>query len=168
MNGRCRASRLGREHHDDLAHFMVGMGYIREALHLPGLSRRLEFDLAINCGELPRALHCLLSMSGTKNFAAAEAESVESLGVLALGTHQSSTAQSVAGVTRFAQDFLELIDAADATGQRDIAMAALKRLAAAGLVEGALKPSQQRSLALQLAAHGEMSRLAVSCIFSFL
>lgn len=35
-----RAARLGREHHDDLAHFMVGMGYATEALHLPGISKR--------------------------------------------------------------------------------------------------------------------------------
>lgn len=35
-----RASRLGREHHDDLAQFMLGMGYATEALHLPGISKR--------------------------------------------------------------------------------------------------------------------------------
>lgn len=39
-----RASRLGREHHDDLAHFMVGMGYAKEALHLPGISKRSNLD----------------------------------------------------------------------------------------------------------------------------
>ncbi|KAK6930633.1 hypothetical protein RJ641_004727, partial [Dillenia turbinata] len=33
------ASRLGREHHDDLAQFMLGMGYATEALHLPGISK---------------------------------------------------------------------------------------------------------------------------------
>lgn len=37
-----RASRLGREHHDDLAQFMLGMGYATEALHLPGISKRCE------------------------------------------------------------------------------------------------------------------------------
>lgn len=42
LNG--RASRLGREHHDDLAHFMVGMGYATEALHLPGISKRSNLD----------------------------------------------------------------------------------------------------------------------------
>lgn len=36
----CRASRLDREHHDDLAQFMLGMGYATEALHLPGISKR--------------------------------------------------------------------------------------------------------------------------------
>ena len=36
----CRASRLGREHHDDLAQFLLGMGYATEALHLPGISKR--------------------------------------------------------------------------------------------------------------------------------
>lgn len=35
-----RASRLAREHHDDLAQFMLGMGYATEALHLPGISKR--------------------------------------------------------------------------------------------------------------------------------
>ena len=40
------STRLGREHHDDLAQFMLGMGYANEALHLPGISKRLEFDLA--------------------------------------------------------------------------------------------------------------------------
>jgi len=35
-----RATRLGREHHDDLAQFMLGMGYAAEALHLPGISKR--------------------------------------------------------------------------------------------------------------------------------
>ncbi|KAK6930632.1 hypothetical protein RJ641_004726 [Dillenia turbinata] len=40
------ASRLGREHHDDLAQFMLGMGYATEALHLPGISKRtlLHFE----------------------------------------------------------------------------------------------------------------------------
>lgn len=37
-----RASRLGREHHDDLAQFMLGMGYATEALHLPGISKRFK------------------------------------------------------------------------------------------------------------------------------
>ena len=43
----CRATRLGREHHDDLAQFMLGMGYATEALHLPGISKR--FSLPIFC-----------------------------------------------------------------------------------------------------------------------
>ena len=38
----CRASRLGRENHDDLAQFMLGMGYATEALHLPGISKRFN------------------------------------------------------------------------------------------------------------------------------
>lgn len=41
-----RAARLGREHHDDLAHFMLGMGYATEALHLPGISKRFHFHSA--------------------------------------------------------------------------------------------------------------------------
>lgn len=46
----CRASRLGREHHDDLAQFMLGMGYAMEALHLPGISKRfliVAFDFML-------------------------------------------------------------------------------------------------------------------------
>ncbi|KAA3470865.1 Transducin/WD40 repeat-like superfamily protein isoform 2 [Gossypium australe] len=38
------ASRLGREHHDDLAQFMLGMGYATEALHLPGISKRFPLS----------------------------------------------------------------------------------------------------------------------------
>nr|KJB23410.1 hypothetical protein B456_004G096900 [Gossypium raimondii] len=39
------ASRLGREHHDDLAQFMLGMGYATEALHLPGISKRFPLSV---------------------------------------------------------------------------------------------------------------------------
>lgn len=39
-----RASRLGREHHDDLAQFLLGMGYATEALHLPGISKRYTMN----------------------------------------------------------------------------------------------------------------------------
>jgi hypothetical protein len=46
-------------------------------------------------------------------------------------------------------------------GQKDIALAALKRLAVAGEVEGALKPKEHRALSLRLASHGERARLAV-------
>jgi hypothetical protein len=42
----CRASWLAREHHDDLAQFMLGMGYATEALHLPGISKRLGIEAA--------------------------------------------------------------------------------------------------------------------------
>ena len=42
-----RASRLGREHHDDLAQFMLGMGYATEALHLPGISKRYAVCIEI-------------------------------------------------------------------------------------------------------------------------
>lgn len=45
----CRATRLGREHHDDLAQFMLGMGYATEALHLPGISKRCILFLSAIC-----------------------------------------------------------------------------------------------------------------------
>ncbi|CAL5380155.1 unnamed protein product [Camellia sinensis] len=61
------ATRLGREHHDDLAQFMLGMGYATEALHLPGISKRLEFDLAMQSNDLKRALQCLLTMSNSRD-----------------------------------------------------------------------------------------------------
>ncbi|MED6191670.1 hypothetical protein PIB30_002477 [Stylosanthes scabra] len=35
------------------------MGYANEALHLPGISKRLEFDLAMKSNDLKRALQCL-------------------------------------------------------------------------------------------------------------
>ena len=61
------ASRLGREHHDDLAQFLLGMGYATKALHLPGTSKRLEFDLAMQSNDLKIALRCLLRMSNSRN-----------------------------------------------------------------------------------------------------
>ena len=64
-------------------------------------------------------------------------------------------------MARFASEYLELIDAADASGQLDIAGLALRRLAGAGLVAGALSEEQLRALTLRLATHGEGMRLQV-------
>ncbi|RVW79609.1 Retrovirus-related Pol polyprotein from transposon TNT 1-94 [Vitis vinifera] len=98
---------LAREHHDDLAQFMLGMGYATEALHLPGISKRLEFDLAMQSNDLKRALQCLLTMSNSRDIG------------------QENTG-------------LNLNDILNATAQADIAREALKRLAAAGSMKGAL------------------------------
>ncbi|KAL0348165.1 UNVERIFIED_CONTAM: TSET complex member tstF [Sesamum angustifolium] len=112
------ASRLGREHHDDLAQFMLG--WVMPQRHF-------------TC-------------------------------------RKEDVVDAVQGVVKFAKEFLELIDAADATGQADIAREALKRLAAAGSVKGALQGHELRGLALRLANHGELTRLSVNGvgIFTFL
>ncbi|KAG2406453.1 uncharacterized protein HKW66_Vig0057090 [Vigna angularis] len=68
--------------------------------------------------------------------------------------------EGVQGIVKFAKEFLDLIDAADATAQSDIAREALKRLAAAGSVKGALEGHELRGLALRLANHGELTRLS--------
>eukprot|EP00897_Mesotaenium_endlicherianum_P007156 jgi/Mesen1/6469/ME000033S05753 len=157
------ASRLGREHHDDMAQFMVGMGYAREALHLPGISKRYEFDLAMQVGEIQRALQCLLALSGTGRHRPGVDEPEESTpdttGVLALAASQAVKMESAAGVARYAREYLALIDKADATGYSEVALQALRRLASAGSVEGALAPQELRGLLLRLATHGETYRL---------
>ncbi|GLT49011.1 hypothetical protein SLA2020_225970 [Shorea laevis] len=118
------ASRLGREHHDDLAQFMLGMGYATEALHLPGISKRLEFDLSMQSNDLKRALQCLLTMSNSRDIG-----------------------QDTTGL-----DLNDILS--------EIAREALKRLAAAGSVKGALQGHELRGLALRLANHGELTRLS--------
>ncbi|KAL0387288.1 UNVERIFIED_CONTAM: hypothetical protein Sradi_2610600 [Sesamum radiatum] len=153
------ASRLGREHHDDLAQFMLGMGYATEALHLPGISKRLEFDLAMQSNDLKRALQCLLIMSNSRDIGQ-EALGLNLNDIMNLSSKKEDVVDAVQGVVKFAKEFLELIDAADATGQADIAREALKRLAAAGSVKGALQGHELRGLALRLANHGELTRLS--------
>ncbi|KAI3805254.1 hypothetical protein L1987_27463 [Smallanthus sonchifolius] len=157
------ASRLGREHHDDLAQFLLGMGYATEALHLPGISKRLEFDLAMQSSDLKRALQCLLTMSNSRNIGqdtvGLNLNDIMSLSTTTNNTKKEAIVDAVDGVVKFAQDFLEVIDAADATGQAEVAREALKRLAAAGAVKGALQGHQLRGLALRLANHGELTRL---------
>ncbi|CAI5475105.1 unnamed protein product [Closterium sp. Yama58-4] len=161
------ASRLGREHHDDLAQFMVGMGYAREALHLPGLSKRFEYELALSCGELDRALHCLMALSRPMSASgapvadadAAMDSQMDSTGILAMAASQANMMEAAVGVARYASEFLDLVDAADATGQADVAVRALRQLAGASLLEGALLPAVQRRVSLRLALHGEGTRL---------
>ncbi|XP_010541523.1 PREDICTED: uncharacterized protein LOC104814960 [Tarenaya hassleriana] len=153
------ASRLGREHHDDLAQFMLGMGYATEALHLPGISKRLEFDLAMQSNDLKRALQCLLTMSNSRDIGQ-DGSGLDLSDILSLTTKKEDVVEAVQGIVKFAKEFLDLIDAADATGQADIAREALKRLATAGSVKGALRGDDLRGLALRLANHGELTRLS--------
>ncbi|KHN14190.1 hypothetical protein glysoja_028588 [Glycine soja] len=162
------ASRLGREHHDDLAQFMLGMGYATEALHLPGISKRLEFDLAIKSNDLRRALHCLLTMSNSRDIGHDGTQGLGLNDILNLSDKKPNKVsdkkqdivEGVQGIVKFAKEFLDLIDAADATAQSEIAREALKRLAAAGSVKGALEGHELRGLALRLANHGELTRLS--------
>ncbi|BAT86172.1 hypothetical protein VIGAN_04379700 [Vigna angularis var. angularis] len=162
------ASRLGREHHDDLAQFMLGMGYATEALHLPGISKRLEFDLAMKSNDLKRALHCLLTMSNSRDIGQDDTPGLGLNDILNLSDKKQEKisdkkkdmVEGVQGIVKFAKEFLDLIDAADATAQSDIAREALKRLAAAGSVKGALEGHELRGLALRLANHGELTRLS--------
>ncbi|KAI8023990.1 TSET complex member tstF [Camellia lanceoleosa] len=153
------ASRLGREHHDDLAQFMLGMGYATEALHLPGISKRLEFDLAMQSNDLKRALQCLLTMTNSRDIGQ-ETVGLDLNDILSLTDKKENIVDAVQGVVKFANEFLELIDAADATAQGEIAREAIKRLAAAGSVKGALRGQELRGLALRLANHGELTRLS--------
>ncbi|XP_047940529.1 uncharacterized protein LOC125187914 isoform X1 [Salvia hispanica] len=153
------ASRLGREDHDDLAQFMLGMGYATEALHLPGISKRLEFDLAMQSNDLKRALQCLLTMSNSRDIGQ-EALGLNLNDIINMSSKKENVVDAVQGVVKFAKEFQELIDAADATGQADIAREALKRLAAAGSVKGALQGHEIRGLSLRLANHGELTRLS--------
>ncbi|KAL4564647.1 hypothetical protein LXL04_028714 [Taraxacum kok-saghyz] len=156
------ASRLGREHHDDLAQFLLGMGYATEALHLPGISKKLEFDLAMQSNDLKRALQCLVTMSNSRNIGQ-DAVGLDLNDIMSLSltsnTKKEDIVEAVDGVVKFAQEFLGIIDAADATGQAEVAREALKRLSAAGAVKGALQGHQLRGLALRLANHGELTRL---------
>lgn len=153
------ASRLGREHHDDLAQFLLGMGYATEALHLPGISKRLEFDLAMQSNDLKRALQCLLTMSNSRDIGQ-ETVGLGLTDILNLTDKKENVVDAVQGVVKFAKEFMDLIDAADATAQGDIAREALKRLAAAGSVKGALWGHELRGVALRLANHGELTRLS--------
>ncbi|RDX71749.1 hypothetical protein CR513_48853 [Mucuna pruriens] len=162
------ASRLGREHHDDLAQFMLGMGYATEALHLPGISKRLEFDLAMKSNDLKRALHCLLTMSNSRDIGQDGTTGLGLNDILnlsdkkqdKLSDKKQDIVEGVQGIVKFAKEFLDLIDAADATAQSEIAREALKRLAAAGSVKGTLEGHELRGLALRLANHGELTRLS--------
>ncbi|KAK8615207.1 hypothetical protein V6N13_068988 [Hibiscus sabdariffa] len=153
------AIRLAREHHDDLAQFLLGMGYATEALHLPGISKRLEFDLAMKSNDLKRALQCLLKMSNSRDIGQ-DNPGLDMKDILSLTAKKENLVEAVQGIVKFAKEFMDLIDAADATAQVDIAREALKRLATAGSVKGALPSHDLRGLALRLANHGELTRLS--------
>ncbi|KAL4384266.1 hypothetical protein GQ457_15G029400 [Hibiscus cannabinus] len=153
------AIRLAREHHDDLAQFLLGMGYATEALHLPGISKRLEFDLAMKSNDLKRALQCLLKMSNSRAIGQ-DNPGLDMKDILSLTAKKENLVEAVQGIVKFAKEFMDLIDAADATAQVDIAREALKRLATAGSVKGALPSHDLRGLALRLANHGELTRLS--------
>ncbi|XP_048429886.1 uncharacterized protein LOC103934376 [Pyrus x bretschneideri] len=153
------ASRLGREHHDDLAQFLLGMGYATEALHLPGISKRLEFDLAMQSSDLKRALQCLLTMSNSRDIGQ-ENTSFDLKDILTVTTKKENVLEAVQGIVKFVKEFMDLIDAADATGQAEIAQEALKRLGAAASVKGALQGHELRGQALRLANHGELTQLS--------
>lgn len=128
---------------------------------------RLEFDLAMQSIDLKRALQCLLTMSNSRDVGQ-EKNAADITEILSLtAVKQENLVDAVQGIAKFAKEFLDLIDAADATGQSDIAREALKRLAAAGSVKGALQGQILRGLALRLANHGELTRLSVCKPFIF-
>lgn len=121
---------------------------------------RLEFDLAMQSNDLKRALQCLLTMSNSRDIGHDNA-GTDVAEILSLAAKKETLEDGVQGIVKFAKEFLDLIDAADATAQSDIAREALKRLAAAGSVKGALRGPELRGLALRLANHGELTRLGV-------
>ena len=120
---------------------------------------RLEFDLAMQSNDLKRALQCLLTMSNSRDLG--QDTGLELNDILNLTAKKENMVEAVQGIVKFAKEFLDLIDAADATGQAEIAREALKRLAAAGSIKGALQGHEIRGLALRLANHGELTRLSV-------
>lgn len=109
--------------------------------------------------DLKRALQCLLTMSNSRDIG--HENTIDLSDILSLTAKKENVVDAVQGIVKFAKEFLELIDAADATAQADIAREALKRLAAAGSVKGALQGHELRGLALRLANHGELTRLSV-------
>lgn len=128
---------------------------------------RLEFDLAMKSNDLKRALQCLITMSNSRDIGN-DSTGLGLNDILNLSDKkqdkkqdQDEGVQALQGIVKFAKEFLDLIDAADATAQGEIAREALKRLAAAGSVKGALQGHELRGLALRLANHGELTRLSV-------
>lgn len=127
----------------------------------------LEFDLATKSNDLKRALQCLLTMSNSRDIG----QDKTGLGltdILNMTDKKEDIIEAVQGIVKFAKEFLDLIDAADATAQGEIAREALKRLAAAGSVKGALQGHELRGLALRLANHGELTRLTVGSLYYIL
>ena len=118
--------------------------------------------------DLKRALHCLLTMSNSRDIGQ-DGLGLDLSDILSLTAEKKEdVVEAVEGIVKFAKEFLDLIDAADATGHADIAREALKRLATAGSVKGALQGHELRGLALRLANHGELTRLSVCPQFLFL
>lgn len=124
---------------------------------------RLEFDLSMQSNDLKRALQCLLTMSNSRDIGQ-DSTGLDLNDILSLTAKKENVVDAVQGIVKFAKEFLDLIDAADATAQGEIAREALKRLAAAGSVKGALQGHELRGLALRLANHGELTRLSVCCL----
>jgi hypothetical protein len=124
---------------------------------------RLEFDLAMQSNDLKRALQCLLTMSNSRDIGQ-DTPGLNLNDILSLTAKKENVVEAVQGIVKFAKEFLDLIDAADATAQGEIAREALKRLAAAGSVKGALQGHELRGLSLRLANHGELTRLSVSSL----
>lgn len=124
---------------------------------------RLEFDLAMQSNDLKRALQCLLTMSNSRDIGQ-DTPGLNMTDILSLTAKKENVVEAVEGIVKFAKEFIDLIDAADATAQGEIAREALKRLAAAGSVKGALQGHELRGLSLRLANHGELTRLNVSSL----
>lgn len=124
---------------------------------------RLEFDLAMQSNDLKRALQCLLTMSNSRDIGQ-DTPGLNMNDILSLTAKKENVVEAVEGIVKFTKEFLDLIDAADATAQGEIAREALKRLAAAGSVKGALQGHELRGLSLRLANHGELTRLNVSSL----
>ena len=111
--------------------------------------------------DLKRALHCLLTMSNSRDIGQ-DGLGLDLSDILSLTAEKKEdVVEAVEGIVKFAKEFLDLIDAADATGNADVAREALKRLATAGSVKGALQGHELRGLSLRLANHGELTRLSV-------
>lgn len=119
--------------------------------------------------DLKRALQCLLTMSNSRDIGK-ETSGLDLTNLLNVAAKKENIVDAVQGITKFAKQFLDLIDAADATAQAEIAREALKRLAAAGSIKGSLQSHELRGLALRLANHGELTRLSVcsSCALPLL
>lgn len=124
---------------------------------------RLEFDLAMKSNDLKRALQCLLVMSNSRNLGH-ENPGLGLSDILNLNDKKEDIVEAMQGTVKFAKEFMDLIDAADATAQIEIAREALKRLAIAGSVKGALNRHELRGLSLRLANHGQLTQLNVGTL----
>lgn len=114
--------------------------------------------------DLKRALQCLLTMSNSRDLGQ-DNSGFDLKDILTITTKKENILEAVQGIVKFTKEFLDLIDAADATGQTEIAREALKRLAAAASVKGALQGHELRGQALRLANHGELTRLSVCYLY---